>query len=79
MPHSTLTVKGQVTLPKPIREKLGVGPGDRVDFRATKEGEVVVEAATRDLRHLRGILKAPGAGVTVEQMNETIRAEGSKM
>lgn len=34
-------------------------------------------AEIKDLRELRGILKKPGAGVTLDHMNETIRAEGS--
>jgi AbrB family looped-hinge helix DNA binding protein len=32
MPARTITSKGQITLPKDIREHLNVGPGDRVDF-----------------------------------------------
>jgi antitoxin PrlF len=39
-----LTSKGQVTIPKHIREKLGVGPGDSVTFAANDRGEVVVQA-----------------------------------
>ena len=73
MSSSTMTVKGQVTLPKPIRDKLGVEPGDRVEFRVKPSGEVVVEVSTVDLRSLRGMLKPRERGVTVEQMNETIR------
>jgi antitoxin PrlF len=39
-----LTSKSQVTIPKHIREKLGVGPGDTVTFAANDRGEVVVQA-----------------------------------
>lgn len=39
-----LTQKSQVTIPKHIREKLGVGPGDSVTFAANDRGEVVVQA-----------------------------------
>jgi AbrB family looped-hinge helix DNA binding protein len=40
-----LTQKGQVTLPKPVRERLALGPGDEVQFRLNDRGEVVVEKA----------------------------------
>jgi AbrB family looped-hinge helix DNA binding protein len=39
---STLTSKGQVTLPKPLRDKLGLKPGSEVDFVMNAAGEVVV-------------------------------------
>lgn len=41
---TTVTVKGQVTLPKAVREAAGIRPGDRVDVRVRPEGGVIVEA-----------------------------------
>lgn len=40
-----ITRKGQVTLPKRLREAIGVKPGQKVDFRLNDRGEVVVEKA----------------------------------
>lgn len=40
---TTVTAKGQVTIPKPVRELLGIGPGSKVDFRRAADGSVVIE------------------------------------
>lgn len=40
---TTVTVKGQVTLPKKVREAVGIKPGDRVEVRATAAGGIVIE------------------------------------
>ncbi len=42
---TTLTVKGQVTIPKHIREALGLKPGMPVDFAVNRDGEVVIREA----------------------------------
>lgn len=42
---TTMTVKGQVTIPKPVREALRLGPGDGVDFDVNRDGQVVVRKA----------------------------------
>lgn len=42
---TTLTVKGQVTIPKPIRDRLGLRPGDRVAFEADEQGRVSLRKA----------------------------------
>ena len=40
---TTVTIKGQVTLPKQVRNATGIKPGDRVDVRATASGAVIIE------------------------------------
>ncbi len=42
---TTVTVKGQVTLPKSVRDAVGIKPGDRVEVRATASGGVLIEKA----------------------------------
>lgn len=79
MPASTLTSKGQLTVPKSIRDRLGLHEGDRVEFRVTEDGEVVVEVATMDLLDLRGALKSRGCRVTVEEMEEAVRKAGTRL
>ncbi len=72
MPVATVTSKGQITLPKRIRQRLGVKPGDRVSFRERSDGSIVVEADTVDLLTLEGILRPRRRGVTLEQMDEAV-------
>lgn len=45
---ATLTSKGQITLPKPIRQALGVDAGGRVAFDLREDGQVVVSRAEAD-------------------------------
>lgn len=78
MPSSTLTSKGQVTVPKAIRERLGLRSGDRLEFRVTEQGKVMVEPSSVDLRDLRGILKPEGKHATVEEMKEAVRRAGTR-
>jgi len=40
---TTITIKGQVTLPKKVREAVGLKPGDKVEVRATASGGVYIE------------------------------------
>ena len=40
---TTITIKGQVTLPKSVRDAVGLKPGDKVDVRATASGGVYIE------------------------------------
>ena len=42
---TTMTSKGQVTIPKRVREALRLAPGDAVDFDVNREGQVVVQKA----------------------------------
>ncbi len=64
MPTATLTSKGQVNLPKTVREALRVRAGDRVDFVVDANGEVHVRRGRFDVRDLRGILRRRGKRVT---------------
>jgi AbrB family looped-hinge helix DNA binding protein len=74
MPTATLTSKGQITLPKPIRDRLRLAAGDRVDFVVQEDGTVVLRPVTVDVRELRGLLHRKGRKpLSVEAMNAVIR------
>lgn len=75
MPTSTMTTKGQITLPKEIRDYLHAKPGTKIDFTIRENGEIVVKAVNRSVRDLKGIL-APYLNldrpITIEEMNDAI-------
>ena len=52
-----ISMKGQVTIPKPIRELLGIKGMDDVSFVPHADGRVVIEVEKREVRELRGIVK----------------------
>jgi AbrB family looped-hinge helix DNA binding protein len=75
--ESTITVKGQATIPKPIREHLGLQPGDRVKFFVHPDGSVVL-LPKLSASAVRGIAKSRKRGpVTTEEM--TVAAPGGAL
>jgi AbrB family looped-hinge helix DNA binding protein len=74
--QSTITTKGQATIPKAIREHLGLKAGDQVKFFVHPDGSVVLLPKI-SVTALRGIVKAPGQAVGIEEMNEAIAAGAS--
>lgn len=80
MPTATMTSKGQITVPKVVREALALHPGDRVAFRIHEDGTVTIEPETVELFDLKGAIKPGVTGVTIEAMNQAVResATGSR-
>ena len=79
MPTATVTSKGQVTIPKDVRDRLGLRQGDRVEFEVREDGTVLLRTRRkRSIFDCIGMLKAT-RHVTIEEMNETIRKMGSRM
>ena len=78
MVTATITSKGQITLPKEVREALGVGTGDRLEFVAEEKGVYKVIPATRDVKSLKGLISKPAKPVSVEDMNRAIVRGASK-
>lgn len=74
MAISTLTSKGQLTLPQAIRMRLNVHAGDAVDFVIEPDGTIVVRAGRSDVTALRGLLHKPGRSpVSLDAMDEAVR------
>ncbi len=66
--ESTLTSKGQATIPKAIREHLRLKPGDRVKFFVHPDGSVVI-LPKLPVSTLRGMVKSRRRSVTIEEMS----------
>ncbi len=76
---TTVTRKGQVTIPKPVRDRLGLKPGNTVDFRLTDDGRVVLVKAGRRTKpprsrfeRLRGSATVP---ITTEELMALMRGD----
>ena len=67
---TTITTKGQVTVPREIRDRLGLKSGDKMAFTMLSDGTVVMRPKTRRLLDLAGSLTRPGQPkVAVQDMN----------
>ncbi len=70
MPESKITAKGQTTLPKAVREALGVKPGDRVRY-VIRDGQVRI-VALKPVDRLFGFLRYHGPPKSLEEMDQAI-------
>ena len=72
MPTSTVTTKGQITLPRDVRQVLGLDAGDRVDF-VEVEGGFKLVPLRKDVRALKGRFAGRvEQPVTIEEMEDAI-------
>lgn len=75
---TTVTSKGQVTIPKPVRDLLGIVPGSAVEFRLDADGRVVLSragAARRPRSRFESLRGAAGAGMTTDEIMRLTRGE----
>ena len=70
MTESTITAKGQTTVPRQIRERIGATAGTRLVWYVMPNGGLIVRAKNKSLLTLAGSLKAPkGKRISVADMN----------
>lgn len=78
MSEATLTSKGQVTIPKAVRESLGLEMGDRIEFVDTDRGVVIIPVK-RDLKALCGMFKGRRAKpATLAEIKAAVAEMGSE-
>lgn len=74
--------KGQVTVPKRVRDHLGIAAGSAVEFEVTDSGDVVLRKRPDSARPLRGLLAAyalDGSAPTVEALDAGIGREVERL
>lgn len=76
MSTATITSKGQVTIPKEVRDALSLASGDRVEFIQIDSDRFEIVAINRDVTELKGLIKKPKKPITIEEMNEAIEMGG---
>ena len=77
MATSTITTKGQVTIPKQIRTLLNIDKGDRIEFLVDNNGTVTLWPITTDITELKGLVSKPEKYVSLKDMKNAIRDQGA--
>ena len=74
---TTVTSKGQVTIPKPVRDHLGIGPGSQVAFRRADDGSIVIEKAdgVRAPSRFEKAIGSAGPGLSTDELMALLRGE----
>lgn len=74
---STVTVKGQVTIPKPIRDHLGIGPGSEVRFMRAANGTIILEpvAGRPSVSRFERLRGHGGKGLSTDEIMALTRGE----
>ena len=73
MALATITSKGQITIPKAVREKLMLGTGDKIEFICTKNREALIRPVSKTVDDLFGRLHKPERKtVSIEEMDAAI-------
>ena len=74
MALATITKKGQITIPKTIRDFLGLHTGDKLEFIISEKGEAIFRPVTRKVDDVFGKLSKPGRKpVSIEEMDDILK------
>lgn len=76
--EATLTSKGQVTIPKSVRDALHLRTGDRVEFVLEADGTVRLLPVTSSVTALKGMLPKPAKPVSLAAMERAIRQRAGR-
>ena len=67
-----MTSKGQVTLPKPIRDKLRLRSGDKIEFTLVEDGSLLATPVTAPVTRLKGMVPRPKVPLDLDAMDEAV-------
>ncbi len=75
MRHATITSKGQITIPKNVRDILHLESGSKVDFFINDNGEAVMRSLSKTTEEVFGILSSPKRKkVSVKEMDKKLKS-----
>ena len=77
--RSTVTSKGQITLPIEIRNKFHLKSGDEIEFFILESGKIECIPVTTSIKELKGFLPKPKKRVSLEDMDIVIRERNKKI
>jgi AbrB family looped-hinge helix DNA binding protein len=77
--EATITVKGQITLPKALREAMHLKTGDRVLFEELDGGAYIITPITTDVQALKGCVSYQGPAKTLHEMEAAISANAGNL
>lgn len=78
MATATITAKGQTTIPKSVRDRLHLGPGDRVEFIIQDDGTALMVPATLSLAELKASIPSPERALSLAEMDEAARRHAAE-
>jgi antitoxin PrlF len=77
----TVTRKGQVTIPKPVRDRLGIGPGSKVDFEVAEDGRAFLRRVgkpTLSPSYFERMRGTATSGLTTDEIMALTRGESRR-
>ncbi len=76
--EATLTSKGQITIPKAVRDTLKLHVGDRLEFLVDADGSVRIVPATRSVTELKALLPRPARALSLAEIDAVIAERGAR-
>jgi antitoxin PrlF len=76
---STITSKGQTTIPRDIRKKLNLITGDNIEYYINNDNSITLVHSDLDIVNLYGFMKKPNRTTSVEDMNKIISEKRAKL
>ncbi|MES9856069.1 MAG: AbrB/MazE/SpoVT family DNA-binding domain-containing protein [Sedimenticola sp.] len=70
---ATISSKGQLTIPKEIRNRLHLHTGDKVEFFLDEQGHLEIIPVTSSVKKLKGMVPPPKKALSLEEMDDAIR------
>ena len=72
---TTMTSKGQLTVPKIVRDKLNLRPGDKIDFIFDENDNCKMIPVRSSVKDMKGMLRPSPKNISIDDMNAAIQKE----